>query len=29
MNGLVEDWMLIGAPQKPKVSKELKKEEKP
>ena len=29
MNGLVEDWMLIGVPQKPKVSKELKKEEKP
>jgi len=31
MNGLVEDWMLIGAPRKPveKASKELKKEEKP
>jgi hypothetical protein len=29
MNGLVEDWMLIGVPHKPKVSKELKKEDKP
>ena len=29
MNGLVEDWMLIGAPRQPKASQELKKEEKP
>jgi len=30
MNGLAEDWMLIGAQEKPKVTKEVKKaEEKP